>query len=372
MMRPLDTTCSSYLRYQRCYRCAMLKPGSSLDPVNLLSLCFGYCSPIVQWDCNNAMGLKSKRSASRIREKCTICHYQFLLYRVSSKGWNAKALNFPALTQASVAGVFAVSSFEFSISQSNHMNPYTFQLQNMISTSVPRISKKIDQQIWGKIYWKQKNSACCAYTATHACMQHTCTLICHVLCLSVALLIHTALYCGTLHHPAANCNTLQHTNRLENTSDVFFSIRKEPRQPRGYCRWGICVYQPVMMHMWDICIWHIYVAHMCLREPNVDTYVRYILLTWLYVHIPHQQFREYVYKVYMCLTAHHIQIYHALAEATCHKFHVQMQHVLAVCHILAATWTYPTPIIWAICLERVHILTIQRSEVYFSNDSGST
>jgi len=29
-----------------------VKPGSILDPVNLLSLCFGYCSPLVQWDCN--------------------------------------------------------------------------------------------------------------------------------------------------------------------------------------------------------------------------------------------------------------------------------------------------------------------------------
>jgi len=26
--------------------------GSRLDPVNLLSLRFGYCSPLVQWDCN--------------------------------------------------------------------------------------------------------------------------------------------------------------------------------------------------------------------------------------------------------------------------------------------------------------------------------
>jgi len=28
-----------------CYRCSVLKPVSSLDPVNLLSLCFGYCRP---------------------------------------------------------------------------------------------------------------------------------------------------------------------------------------------------------------------------------------------------------------------------------------------------------------------------------------
>ena len=29
----------------------ILKPVSSLDPVNILSLCFGYCSLLVQWDC---------------------------------------------------------------------------------------------------------------------------------------------------------------------------------------------------------------------------------------------------------------------------------------------------------------------------------
>ena len=33
------------------YQCLVSKPGSSLDPVNLLSRCFGYCSPLVQWDC---------------------------------------------------------------------------------------------------------------------------------------------------------------------------------------------------------------------------------------------------------------------------------------------------------------------------------
>jgi len=30
----------------------VLKPVSSLAPVNLLSLCFGYCITLVQWDCN--------------------------------------------------------------------------------------------------------------------------------------------------------------------------------------------------------------------------------------------------------------------------------------------------------------------------------
>jgi len=35
--------------------CWAWKPGSSLslDPVNLLSLCVGYCSALVQWDCNS-------------------------------------------------------------------------------------------------------------------------------------------------------------------------------------------------------------------------------------------------------------------------------------------------------------------------------
>jgi len=44
----------SYLRYQGRYRCWVLKPSSSLDPLNLrvLSLCLGYGSPLVQWDCN--------------------------------------------------------------------------------------------------------------------------------------------------------------------------------------------------------------------------------------------------------------------------------------------------------------------------------
>jgi len=49
---PRVWTYSSYLRYQGRYWCRVLKPGSSLDPVNLLLLCFGYCSPLVQWDCN--------------------------------------------------------------------------------------------------------------------------------------------------------------------------------------------------------------------------------------------------------------------------------------------------------------------------------
>ena len=51
-MRPLDPTCSFYLRYQERYQLLVLKPVSILDPVNLLSLYFGYCSLLVQWDCN--------------------------------------------------------------------------------------------------------------------------------------------------------------------------------------------------------------------------------------------------------------------------------------------------------------------------------
>jgi len=33
-------------------RCAVLKSGISHDLVNLLSLCYGYCSPLVKRDCN--------------------------------------------------------------------------------------------------------------------------------------------------------------------------------------------------------------------------------------------------------------------------------------------------------------------------------
>ena len=33
-------------------RSFVFKPDNRLDPVNLLSLCFGYCSPLVQWNCN--------------------------------------------------------------------------------------------------------------------------------------------------------------------------------------------------------------------------------------------------------------------------------------------------------------------------------
>jgi len=36
----------------------MSKPCSSLDPVNLLSLCFGYCIPLVWWDCNKCQVIK--------------------------------------------------------------------------------------------------------------------------------------------------------------------------------------------------------------------------------------------------------------------------------------------------------------------------
>jgi len=35
------------------YQWLVLKLASSLDPVNLLSLCFGYNSPIVKWDSNS-------------------------------------------------------------------------------------------------------------------------------------------------------------------------------------------------------------------------------------------------------------------------------------------------------------------------------
>jgi len=49
----LDTTClSCYFRYQGRHRCLVLKPDRSLGSVNLLPLCFGYCSPLVQRDCN--------------------------------------------------------------------------------------------------------------------------------------------------------------------------------------------------------------------------------------------------------------------------------------------------------------------------------
>jgi len=61
-VRPLDTNCSSYLRYWGCYWCLVLKPASSLHLVNLLWVCFGYCSPLVQWDCNRCKRLKSLKS----------------------------------------------------------------------------------------------------------------------------------------------------------------------------------------------------------------------------------------------------------------------------------------------------------------------
>jgi len=36
-----------------CYQCVVVKPGSSLlDTVKLLSLRFGYCRRLKQWDCN--------------------------------------------------------------------------------------------------------------------------------------------------------------------------------------------------------------------------------------------------------------------------------------------------------------------------------
>ena len=49
-----NLTCSSYPKYQGHYRCSVsnLKPASSHDPVNLLSPCFGYCSPLLRWDRN--------------------------------------------------------------------------------------------------------------------------------------------------------------------------------------------------------------------------------------------------------------------------------------------------------------------------------
>jgi len=53
-VRSLDRTClsESYLRYQGRYQCSVLKLVSNLDLTNLLSFCFGYCSPLLQWDCN--------------------------------------------------------------------------------------------------------------------------------------------------------------------------------------------------------------------------------------------------------------------------------------------------------------------------------
>jgi len=54
--------------YQGRYRCSVLKPVSSPDPVNLLSLCFGYRSPLLQRDCNRCNVtevLKKKLPTSR-------------------------------------------------------------------------------------------------------------------------------------------------------------------------------------------------------------------------------------------------------------------------------------------------------------------
>jgi len=31
------------------------EPANSPDTVNLLPLCFGYCIPLVQWDCNSTL-----------------------------------------------------------------------------------------------------------------------------------------------------------------------------------------------------------------------------------------------------------------------------------------------------------------------------
>ena len=58
----------SYVRYQGHYRGWVWKPGSSLDPVNLLSLCFGYCSPLVQWDCNRCNKSSSSRPPRKKRK----------------------------------------------------------------------------------------------------------------------------------------------------------------------------------------------------------------------------------------------------------------------------------------------------------------
>jgi len=39
---------------------------SSLDPVNVLSVCFEYCSPLVQWDCNRYNVTKVLRYPQRV------------------------------------------------------------------------------------------------------------------------------------------------------------------------------------------------------------------------------------------------------------------------------------------------------------------
>jgi len=82
-VRPLDTTCSSCLRYQGCYRCAVLRLGISPDLVNLLSICFGYCSPLVQWYCNRSIGLKySRRVGSKRRASASILFFLMNLVNV--------------------------------------------------------------------------------------------------------------------------------------------------------------------------------------------------------------------------------------------------------------------------------------------------
>jgi len=39
-------------RNQNQNQCLELIPDSILDPVHLLQLCFGHCSPLVRWECN--------------------------------------------------------------------------------------------------------------------------------------------------------------------------------------------------------------------------------------------------------------------------------------------------------------------------------
>jgi len=39
-------------------------PVSSLGPVNLLSLCFGYCRPLVEWDCSKCKVTKVLKSTA--------------------------------------------------------------------------------------------------------------------------------------------------------------------------------------------------------------------------------------------------------------------------------------------------------------------
>ena len=74
-VRPLDTTCSSYLRYQGCYQCSVSRPGSSIEPVNLLSSCFGYCRPLVglqQIQCDSSPKKSSQGTVNRIGYPCRI------------------------------------------------------------------------------------------------------------------------------------------------------------------------------------------------------------------------------------------------------------------------------------------------------------